>query len=51
MEREKQDKLSLPQQMAVTLAVVKAAQRTGEGGSWHEPLNTRKTLLSPLDLL
>lgn len=52
MEREKeQDKLDLPQQMAVILAVLKAAQRTKEGGSWEVPLNTRKILLSPPNLL
>lgn len=50
MEREEQDKLSLPWQMAATLAVLKAAQRTREGRSWHVTLNTRKNL-SPPDLL
>lgn len=52
MEREEKDKLSLPQQMAVTLAVLKATRRTREGRSWHTPLNnTGKTLLGPPGLL
>ena len=46
-----QDTRDLPQQMAVILAVLKAAQRTKEGGSWEVPLNTRKILLSPPNLL
>lgn len=38
--RGEQDKLGLPQQLAVILAVLKVAQSTREGRSWEVPLRT-----------
>lgn len=43
MERKEQDKLGLPQRMAVILAVLKSAQSTREGRSWEVPLKTGKS--------
>lgn len=41
--RGEQDKLGLPQQVAVILAVLKTAQNTREGDPWEVPLSTKKS--------